>query len=210
MTELGHNLAGPPPRAGHPASHPPGDTRPAPHSAPPGLRRADPLRTTKTTGRPGPQDPAACRAMLAPLPHSLPRKRGRVRVAACWVRVAPPSSRPSGAERACPGRDPGAGVRRGLPFNKIPHPEEAATAAVSEGPALAKAGDGTVPAPAANLPLRPSGGEGRGEVGVRPTRFVSRSRESRDSPPNAAATAPAPRSRGGAEHRPGSTPHPEN
>ena len=64
---------------------------------------------------------------------------------ACWVRVAPPSSRPSGAERACPGRDPGAGVRRGLPFNKIPHPEEAATAAVSEGPALAKAGDAPPP-----------------------------------------------------------------
>jgi hypothetical protein len=61
---------------------PPGDTRPAPHSAPPGLRRADPLRTTKTTGRPGPQDPAACRAMLAPLPDSLPRKRGRVRALA--------------------------------------------------------------------------------------------------------------------------------
>ena len=91
MTELGPNMAGPPPRAGQPASHPPNgawaDTRPAPHSAPPGVRRADPLRTTHApaqspAGRPGPQDPAACRAMLAPLPHSLLRKRGRVRALA--------------------------------------------------------------------------------------------------------------------------------
>ena len=41
---------------------PPGDARPAPDSAPPGLRRADPLRPIKPAKRPDPQDPAAPRA----------------------------------------------------------------------------------------------------------------------------------------------------
>jgi hypothetical protein len=113
MTELGPNLAGPPPRAGHPASHPPADTRPAPHSAPPGLRRADPLRPTKTTKRLDPHDPAPRR--------KFPRRKS--------------PSPPLGA------------ARRGLAFNKMPHPEETATAAVSKSLPPRRPGDAPAPLP---------------------------------------------------------------
>lgn len=121
MTELGPNMSGSPSRAGHRASYPPGDTRLAPHSGPPGLRRPAPLRTTKTTTRPDHHDPAAQLHLRAPCPV-------RLQAAAPRYFRAPviPAAQPLGdchspapqiplsalrGERACPGRDPGVGVR---------------------------------------------------------------------------------------------------
>jgi hypothetical protein len=111
MTELGPNLAGPPPRTGQPASYPSGDTRLAPHSGPSGMRRADPLRATKTTKRLDPHDPAPRR--------KFPRRKS----------PSPPFGSPLWmslsalwGERACPGRDPGSGVRWGLPQTDSPAP----------------------------------------------------------------------------------------
>jgi hypothetical protein len=182
MTELGHNLAGPPPRAGQPASHPPNgawaDTRPAPHSAPPGLRRADPLRPTKTAKRPDPPDPAA--RLHIPMRTS----------------PSPPPKGSSRGERACPGRDPGGGVRWGLAANKTPHPEEAATVAVSKGLPRRRPGDAPAPLPhsLACPPAKARGLDPRGGT----------------HGPNPAATAPASCLRAGDAHRTGATTHPEN
>jgi hypothetical protein len=158
---------------------PPGDARPAPHSAPPGLRRPDPLRTTKTAKRPAPPDPAA-----------------RLHVP---MRTSP--TPPLAGERACPGRDPAAGVRWGLAANKTPHPEEAAKAAVSKGlpsrrrgPAPAKAGDAPAPIPVIPAQAAARGLDPRG----------------RTHSPYAAATAPAPRFRGADQHCARAKTHPEN
>jgi hypothetical protein len=99
-------------------SDPPGDARPAPHSAAPGLRRADPLRpakptsTAKPTKRPDLADPAARRASPhRASPHrSFPLSTLWISLSALW------------GERASPGRDPGAGVRWGLPQTDWPAP----------------------------------------------------------------------------------------
>jgi hypothetical protein len=196
MTELGQDLARPPRRAGHhlfsPSSRlmrarhlldPPGDARPAPHSAPPGLRRADPLRPTHASAQ------ASC--------HPLLRKRGRVRVGVRCVTATPPSSTPrsSPREKACPERDPGAGARWRLASDKIPHPEGALKAAVSKSLPPRRPGDAPAPLP------HPLAGPQAKARGLDPRGGTHR--------PNTAATAPALRFRGSAEQRTGATIHPE-
>jgi hypothetical protein len=208
MTELGPNLAGSPSRAGHRASYPPGDTRPAPHSGSPGLRRTAPLRP--------PHAPAQSSSPA-------PRERG------CHAFSSKPLSRTAGERgpslplpppRAGEGQGGGlvgeghaalqqaaiifSGMKWALASNKIRHPDEAATAAVSNSLPLAKAGDAPAPLPP-QIPLSaPWGGEGRGEVGASP------SPEQPPLPvPYATTAAPTPYRRV-AEHRPGITPHPEN
>jgi hypothetical protein len=109
-------------------------------------------------------------------------------VGARQLRVTPLSGRPRSfprGERACLGRDPGVGMSRGPASSKIPHPEEAATGAVSK-----------------SLPRTRSGG--RGEVGIRPTRFVRHSRTQRRR------DRPGPGFGGVAAPRPGTNTHPEN
>jgi hypothetical protein len=191
---------------------PPGDARPAPHSGPAGLRRADPLRPTKPTHptkptkRPDPADPAARR--------KFPRRKS--------------PSPPLGA------------ARRGLAFNKMPLPEETATAAVSKSLPPRRPGDALAPLPHA---LVASQAEAPSQIplsalwislsalwgetaGVRwglpqiasPAPLTLPSPPGRQGArlkgtslaPNAATTAPAPRFRAGAAPRPGPTPHPEN
>jgi len=129
MTELGLNLTGPPPRTGQRASFPPDDTRLAPHSGSPGLRRPRRPRHRELLGHLRPEVEAI---LLDP-----------VRPAAPQIAAAPPPrkspSPPLGGERV--------GVRWGMAFNKTPHPEEAAKAVRLEGPAPAKAGDAPAPIP---------------------------------------------------------------
>jgi len=184
--------------------HPSGDARLAPHSGLPDC--GEPIPSARLNPPSGLIPPTRPPNYIAPAADS--------------------PLRPSGRGRACPGRDPGAGVRWGLAFNKIPHPEEAAKAAVSMDaplppviPAQAEArgldprggthrpnAAVTAPAPAAGPPLRPLGGE---RVGVRwgypQTRFVRHSLHR-----SYAAAAPAPRIRGCDEHRTGINTHPEN
>ena len=86
--------------------------------------------------------------------------------------------------------------RESMAFNKIPHPEEAATAAVSKGPAPATAGD----APAL-FPHSLAGSKAAAR-GIDPRGGTHG--------PNLAATAPASCLRAGDAHRTGATTHPEN
>jgi len=80
-----------------------------------------------------------------------------------------------------------------MAFNNVPHPEEAAKAAVSKSLPLAKAGDAPPPPPVVPAELVPGSDPGAATPS-----------------PYAAAIAPAPRFRGANEHRTGITTHPEN
>jgi hypothetical protein len=141
---------------------PPGDARPAPHSAPPGLRRADPLRPTKPTERPDPQDPAA--QLHNNIPHSEGAARASVSKNAPALLPRPfagpqakARSLPPGRTRGhAPGSDLGGWTRAGEPTAVTP-PRLPRPSAFAEAPSSAPASRPTRRTECPPGPTPPSG-----------------------------------------------------